>query len=80
MVKIEERINKLKERLESMATIEDMILDQLKEIKGDIKTIRGEISFLTKEVTVLKTKATIYGSIAGSVAVFVFSIIKHYLP
>lgn len=63
-----------------MAEVEDLILESIREIKSDLKSIKGEISFLTKEVTILKTKATIYGSIAGSVAVFVFSIIKHYLP
>lgn len=63
-----------------MANVEDMILESIKEVKADVKMIRGELAQLSKEVVTLKTKAAVYGSMAGSIAVFAFSIIKHYLP
>lgn len=62
-----------------MASTEDLMYEMIKEVKSDVKSIKVEVAQLTKDVIVLKTKAAVYGSLAGSAAVTVFTIVKELL-
>jgi hypothetical protein len=56
-----------------------LLLEAMNDIKKDIRSIKTDVSNLKIEVAVLKTKAAVWGSLAGSVPVIIFSVIKMFI-
>lgn len=62
-----------------MASVEDLILKSIDEIKEDLRGLKTEVKLISQEVIKLKTKAAVFGSIAGSVAALIVAVSKMFI-